>query len=45
VTSFYFEDRVEPVSPAELAAAHHAHAPSHEAVEAEAGDRALTAGN
>jgi ubiquinol-cytochrome c reductase cytochrome b subunit len=31
ISRFYFEDRVEPVNPAELAAAHHEHG-SHEAI-------------
>jgi ubiquinol-cytochrome c reductase cytochrome b subunit len=36
VSRFYFEDRVEPVTPAELAAAHHDHhAGEHEAIEAD----------
>lgn len=33
LSSFYFEDRVEPVTPAELEAAHHEHHDDHGAVE------------
>ncbi|WP_088287338.1 ubiquinol-cytochrome c reductase cytochrome b subunit [Kineosporia sp. A_224] len=33
LSSFYFEDRIEPVTPAELEAAHHEHHGGHEAVE------------
>ncbi len=35
LSRFYFEDRVEPVTPAELEAAHHEHHPAgdHEAIE------------
>lgn len=39
VSRFYFEDRVEPVTPAELAAAHHAHG-EHEAIEPAEEERA-----
>jgi ubiquinol-cytochrome c reductase cytochrome b subunit len=45
LSRFYFEDRVEPVTPAELAAAHHEHG-AHEAIEAERAEeeRALPSG-
>jgi ubiquinol-cytochrome c reductase cytochrome b subunit len=45
ISRFYFEDRVEPVTPAELEAAHHEHH-GHEAIESHSDDReAITAGH
>lgn len=45
ISRFYFEDRVEPVTPAELEAAHHEHH-GHEAIESHGDDReAITAGH
>jgi ubiquinol-cytochrome c reductase cytochrome b subunit len=43
ISRFYFEDRIEPVTPAELAAAHHEHG-DHEAIEAEEERPALPSG-
>jgi ubiquinol-cytochrome c reductase cytochrome b subunit len=43
VSRFYFEDRVEPVTPAELVAAHHEHG-AHEAIESEEERPALPSG-
>lgn len=47
LSSFYFEDRVEPVTPAELEAAHHEHHhDGHESVEGSDGERpALSSGH
>jgi ubiquinol-cytochrome c reductase cytochrome b subunit len=44
LSSFYFEERVAPVTPAELAAAHHDHH-EHEAIESDAGSPALGSGS
>ncbi len=41
LSAFYFEDRVAPVTPSELAAAHH-HGTEHEAIEAGEEQQALT---
>ncbi|MFZ0160408.1 MAG: ubiquinol-cytochrome c reductase cytochrome b subunit [Kineosporiaceae bacterium] len=44
LSNFYFEERVAPVTPAELAAAHHDHH-EHEAIESDAGSPAIGSGS
>ena len=45
LSSFYFEDRVEPVTPAELEEAHHDHHGGHEAVEGADDERPALTGH
>jgi ubiquinol-cytochrome c reductase cytochrome b subunit len=45
VSKFYFEDRVAPVTPTELEAAHHEHHGAHAAIEGEHARQSVTAGD